>query len=278
MKTAKLGAETVKTENGGVVTLTFPRLADSRVVKHAVSTRVGGVSRGPYDSLNLSYRVGDEPLRVKENRMLLSYALDMDLSRLVQVNQVHGNKVLKVNLSNWPKVGELLGDGDGLITSEPGIPLAILVADCLPVFFYDPTHKAIGLAHAGWRGTVGHVAAKTLLAMSEAFGTRPGEVRAAMGPCVGPCCYEVGENVKTELGCVFPWGGEVLRKCGEMQWKLDLPEANARQLVEIGLKPENLIRPKLCTIENIGLFYSHRAETSAQRATGRVGAFLMLVK
>ncbi len=276
MKTVKLGAEAVKTEKGGIVTLSFPRLADPKAVKHAVSTRLGGVSPRPFRSLNLSYKVGDDPVNVEENRILLSYSLEMDFNRMAHINQVHGNKVLKVNLAHLPKSGEPLGDGDGLITSEPEIPLAIFVADCLPVFFYDPVHKAVGLAHAGWRGTANLVAACTLTAMVEAYGSRPAEVRVAFGPCIGPCCYEVGESVKNELEKVFPWSGEVLSKRGENKWMLDLVEVNARHLVDLGMKPENLIRPNLCTIENIELFYSHRAEASARQATGRIGAFIML--
>lgn len=154
----------------------------------------------------------------------------------------------------------------------------ILVADCLPVLFFDPKNQAIGLAHAGWRGTVNHVAAKTLLAMGEAFGTKPEEVRSALGPCIGPCCYEVGEDVKNEFGAVFPWAEEVLRRHSPNRWKLDLAEANARQLLEIGVKEENLIRSGLCTVKNIDLFYSHRVEAAPQGPTGRFGVIMMLPK
>ncbi|HEY5038406.1 MAG TPA: peptidoglycan editing factor PgeF, partial [bacterium] len=194
----------------------------------------------------------------------------------VWVNQVHGDKVLKLDDSNRPKDGGSLGDADGLITQEKGVPILIMVADCLPVLFYDPVHKAAGLAHAGWRGTVSHVAAKTLLAMAEAFDTKPEETRVVLGPCIGACCYEVGEDVHKEFTQVFPWGGEVLQISSTQHWKLDLAEANARQLLEVGVKDENLIRSGLCTIQNIEHFYSHRAEASVEKPTGRVGAVLML--
>ena len=278
LKTEKLGAEAVRVETGGVVTLTFPRLADPKVLKHAVSTRLGGVSKEPFRSLNVSLKVGDDSVRVFENRDLLSRMLGMDLGCLVYVNQIHGDKVLKLERNNLPAPHEALGEGDGLITRETGIPIAILVADCLPVLFYDPVHKAVGLAHAGWRGTLSHIAAKTLLAMEREYMTKPEEVRAVLGPCIGPCCYEINAEVKNEFVKMFSWGREVAQKSFGNRWKLDLPEANARQLLEIGMNPENLIRSELCTIQNIDLFYSHRAEATPIKSTGRIGSFMMLME
>lgn len=276
MKTNKLGAEALQREIGGIVTITFPRLADEKVLRHAVSTRLGGVSRGSYRSLNISHKVRDDSARVQENRILLSRALGMDLNRVAYADQVHGDRVLKLGAANHPSEGDSLGEGDGIITNEKGIPIMLLVADCLPIFFYDSTHQAVGLAHAGWRGTVSHIAAKTLLAMGETYGTRPEEVRAVLGPCIGVCCYEVGEDVLREFGEVFPWAQEVFKPSSANHWKLDLAESNARQLLEIGLKEENLIRSGLCTIRNNSLFYSHRAEAFDAHATGRFGAFMML--
>lgn len=276
MKTNKLGAEAIQREAGGITTVIFPRLADENVLRHAVSTRTGGVSRGSYQSLNISHKVQDDFSRVGENRTLLSKAFGMDLAKMVHVDQVHGDRVLKLDAANRPSQGGSLGEGDGIITAEKGIPIMLLVADCLPILFYDPTHQAVGLAHAGWRGTVSHVAAKTLLAMGEAYGTRPEEVRAVLGPCIGACCYEVGEDVLKEFLEIFPWAQEVLKPSSKGHWKLDLAESNARQLLEIGLKDDNLIRSGLCTIRHNGLFYSHRAEAHGSQATGRFGAFIML--
>jgi len=264
-------------DRGGVVTLVFPRLGDPGTIKQAVSTRLGGVSGGSHHSLNLSLKVGDGVVFVEENRDLLSRAAEMDLRKLAWADQVHGDHILKLDKSNVPPRGGSLGEGDGIITDVPGVPIGIMVADCLPVLFYDPAHKAIGLAHAGWRGTVNHVAAKTLLNMEAAYGTKPEEVRAVLGPAIGSCCYEVGEDVRNEFLRVFPWGGEVFHPVIGKRWKLDLQEANARQLLDIGMPEDNLIRSGLCTIEHLSLFYSHRAEAAPDRPTGRVGAFLMLV-
>jgi len=277
MKPLKRGAEALLDERGGTTVLTFPRLADPKVLRQAVSTRLGGVSRGPQGSLNISFKVGDETLRVEENRLLLSRAAGMQLNRAVGIDQVHGDRVLKLDATNLPAGGGSLGAADAIITNEKNIPLQILVADCLPVLFYDPVHKAVGLAHAGWRGTVGHVAAKALLAMGEAYGTKAEETRAVLGPCIGPCCYEVGKDVKVEFEQVFPWAGDVFHATRRGHWKLDLAEANARQLREMGMREENLIPSGLCTVEHLDLFYSHRAEASPQRPSGRMGVFLMLL-
>jgi polyphenol oxidase len=276
LKTSKLGAEALAVEKGGVTFVTFPRLGDPQVIVNAVSGRLGGVSRGKFDSLNMSFKVGDDAVRVEENRGLLSRVLDVDLRRAVWVDQVHGEKVLKLEASNCPKKGGSLGEGDAVISNLTNVPLAILVADCLPVLFYDMFNKAIGLAHAGWKGTVSHVAVKTLLAMGEAYGTKPQEVKAVLGPCLGPCCYEVGDDVQKEFAGVFPWAQEVLKPGAPKHWKLDLAQSNARQLLEVGMKETNLIQSRICTVKNIELFYSHRAEGAPEKPTGRVGAFLML--
>jgi polyphenol oxidase len=276
LKTSKLGAEALAVEKGGVAYVTFPRLGDPQVLLNAVSCRLGGVSEKQFDSLNVSFKVGDEPVRVEENRSLLSRATGMDLSRAVWVDQVHGEKVLKLETSNLPRKGGSLGEGDAIISNLTNVPLAILVADCLSVLIYDMMNKAIGLAHAGWKGTVSHVAVKTLLAMGEAYGTKPQETKAVLGPCLGPCCFEVGSDVHQEFIGVFPWAQEVLKPSAPGHWKLDLPEANARQLLEVGVKEQNLIKSGICTVKNIELFYSHRAEGAPEKPTGRVGAFLML--
>jgi hypothetical protein len=276
LSTAKLGAEALRQEEGGVTFLRFPRFADPKRVPHAVTTRVGGVSHGPHQGLNLSYKVGDEKVRVAENRLLLGRALGVDLSNLAFVDQVHGDVVAVLTAANRQRDGVSLGKADAIITQQRDIPLLIQVADCLPVLFYDPTHQAIGAAHAGWRGTVSHIAAKTLLSMGEHFGTKPEDVRALLGPAIGACCYEVGEDVRAEFTKVFPWGAEVFTPHHQGQWKLDLAQANARQLLEMGVKQENLVGSGLCTVGHSDLFYSHRAEAGPGKATGRFGVLLML--
>lgn len=274
----KISDEIIEQHHGGVLTLTFPRLGHSTFLKHAISTRIGGVSRGNHKSLNISYKVSDDRLKVEMNRRILSQALDIDLEKTVHLTQVHSDKVFHLTAENRPPAGEPMGEGDALITDLPNVPICILVADCLPILFYDQAHQAIGLAHAGWRGTVAGIAVKTLDAMREAFGTRPEEAKAVLGPAIGPCCYEVGSDVKREVERAFSDAGELLEQTGASHWKLNIPEANARRLMEAGMDPDRIIRSGLCTVEHLGWFYSHRAEAGPQTPTGRFGAFMMLVK
>jgi hypothetical protein len=271
-----LSDEILEDHRGGILTLSFPRLGHPTLVRHALSTRLGGVSRGFHQSLNISFKVSDDSLRVDQNRRLLSQSLEMDLNQAIGLIQIHSDKVLKLEKENLPLRGGPLGEADAIITNLPGVPIYILVADCLPILFYDQTHKAIGLAHAGWRGTVAQIGVKTLLAMSEAYGTTPSEVKVVLGPAIGPCCYEVGTDVKDKFA-VFNYAGEILEQSGKANWKLNVPEANARQLLEAGVLEDRLIRSNLCTVNHIDLFYSHRAEAGPGQSTGRFGAFMMLV-
>jgi len=276
MATAKLAGEAVREDRGGCSFLTFPRLGDPKVLTHFVSTRSGGVSLGKLEGLNVSFKVGDDPVRVRENRELLSRAVGMDITSALTLDQVHSDKVVVLRAGDVPKGGESLGEADAVITDHKGVTLQVLVADCLPVLFYDPVRRVAGLAHAGWRGTLSHIAAKALLAMQEAFGTQPADVKALLGPCIGPCCYEVGQDVKKEFEGVFPWASEVFERSLGGAWKLDLASANGRQLIEVGLREVNLIRSGLCTVDHLDLFYSHRAEATPQGPTGRLGIFMRL--
>jgi hypothetical protein len=268
-----------RVKRGGVVFHQLPGFVAPQAVLHAFSTRVGGVSRGMYGTLNLGFKTQDDPLRVRQNRDLFARAVGIRVDQIVHVEQVHGSAILEAMEGDRGKCvgpGEYLGQADAIVTRVSKLALMVQVADCLPVLFHDPVHRAIGVAHAGWRGTADLVAVKTLLRMEERYGTKPSEVRAAFGPCIGPCCYEVGREV-AEAFSEFPWAEEVLKTGFAGNRMLDLPEANARQLADIGVKRENIVRSGLCTIENIGDFYSHRAEATENRPTGRIAAIVMLV-
>jgi hypothetical protein len=256
--------------------LTFPGLGDASQLVHGISTRLGGVSLGKLRSLNLSFKVGDEALRVEENRLLFMNAMGISHVHAVGLNQVHGDSVRRVLKDERIPLDGILGEGDALITDAPGMPLMILVADCMPILIHDPVHRAIGLAHAGWRGTVNHVGAKTLLRMGEEFGTHADDVQVALGPAIGACCYEVGPEVSESFQSVFPWAAEVLSPAGKDKYKLNLEEANARQMVEIGVPEGQVLRAGFCTIRKSEWFYSHRAEATPEKPTGRFGALIML--
>lgn len=280
MKINKISPEILKYENQGLGYVSFTRLAKESILVHAVTTREGGVSNYPYKSLNLSFEVGDDAFRVAKNQNLVLNLFKIQPKYLIRVKQVHEAKVLKVNrafLDEQIRSYPALVEADVLVTAIPSIALMVLVADCLPVFAFDPVHRAIGLAHAGWRGTVQYASVKMIAAMSESFGTKEEDVRIGLGPCIGPCCYEVGTEVYQKFQEKFTWTSEVLKASGPLKWKLNLSEANAKQLMEFGVLERNIFRSNLCTIQNRDWFFSNRAEASETHQTGRMAAIMMLM-
>ena len=233
-------------------------------VNAAVSGRSGGVSRVPFDSLNLSRGAGDEEPAVLENRRRLGDAIGVAWPALSTVRQVHGTEVWRVT-----GPGAQDRDADALIAQGPGAALAILVADCAPVFLWDPAHRAIGLAHAGWRGTAGRIATRTVAAMAAAFGSHPPDLLAAVGPAIGPCCYEVDEPVLR--AAIWPQG--VIRPGRPDHAYLDVPGANARFLQEAGVPADRIEVAGVCTMCAQDRLFSHRGSGGR---TGRMAAVLAL--
>ena len=179
-------------QHNGLAYYTFPALDAFPELVHAVTTRHGGVSSGQWTSLNLTKGTGDDPAAVEENLRRTCAALGLRREHLVSPNQRHTANVRRVGAADR---GRIWPGYDTLITDEPGVPLLLRYADCTPVLIYDPAHHALALIHSGWRGTVqgaGRVAVEALVAE---YGSRPAEMIAAIGPSIGPCCYEVGEDV-----------------------------------------------------------------------------------
>jgi uncharacterized protein, YfiH family len=238
---------------------------------HGFSGRAGGVSRGPYASLNLGLHVGDDPACVLENRRRLCRAAGIDPGSLVVGQQVHGAQVAVVTPRDRGRGAFSPDDAipgvDALITDAPGVVLMALYADCVPVFIYDPKRRAVGLAHAGWKGTAAGIAGRTLAAMADAFGTRPEDCWAAIGPSIGPCCYEVGEDVAARFSALDP---ALVREQGESR-RLDLWAANEQQLVAAGVPPAQVTSARLCTRCLQETFFSHRAQGGR---AGRMAAFI----
>ena len=250
-------------QSDSITYLQFEGLAEIPGLVCAVSTRHGGVSQGPWRSLNLSFRVGDDPQAVLRNRQLLCKALGISLESLTLGQQVHGTGVAIVQDSergrgaiSWESA---LPATDGLITNKVGPLLTVLVADCAPVVFYDPVHQVVGLAHLGWRGAIGGIAEKMVGLMSRAFGTNPADLVTSIGPCIGPCCYEVGEAVLGPLRQSSPYWGEFVIPRGSSA-HFDLLGFIARQLLDAGVPPMQIERAELCTTCHTSLLYSHRAE------------------
>lgn len=236
-------------------------------VTHAVSTRHGGTSPAPFASLNTSAHVGDDPGNVRKNLDRLHDALELERAATVDARQGQADRVARVDPSQR---GTRINGVDGLITDDPALPLMLRFADCVPILFYDPAHRAIGIAHAGWRGTVGHVVTNTVRAMQDAFGTRPGDLRACIGPSIGPCCYEIGADVQERVRAAFPDTHDLLlRANGKVHF--DLWEANAVQLRALGVTRIEIAG--VCTADHTDDFYSWRRE---QAQTGRFAALIAL--
>jgi len=255
----------------------YPLLDTVSGLVHAVTTRFGGTSQAPFASLNLGLHVGDDPQRVLANRALVLKALGFGPGQLVLAAQVHGSQVAQVGAAD---AGRGSSDGatalpgaDALITATPGLLLGVLVADCAPILLADPVSGAIGVAHAGWRGTAGDVAGNTVRAMVAAFGTRPDDLRALIGPSIGPADFEVGPEVAAAFraALVGPDAAGIVRPGQGDRATVDLPEANRLLLLRAGLDPRRIQVDKASTAAQVDRFFSHRAEAGR---TGRFGGFI----
>jgi YfiH family protein len=235
---------------------------------HAIFTRRGGVSRGPYATLNLSPSVGDDPAAVAQNFQKACEVLDISPDQTVSCHLTHSADIFTVNRTSRRRV---MGYGDGMITSEPGIFLAMRFGDCTPLIFFDPRRPAIGVTHAGWRGTMKNAAGATVKAMVSQLGCRTEDVMAVIGPAIGPCCYEVGPDVMAAAEQAFSQPDNLfIRRNGRSdRAQFDMWEANQHQLADSGVR--QIIQSNLCTACRTDLFFSHRAER------GRTGRFGVIV-
>ncbi|MCI8506823.1 MAG: peptidoglycan editing factor PgeF [Lachnospiraceae bacterium] len=265
-------------ERGGVPFLSFPLLEQyESLVSHGFSTRLGGVSEGCLSSMNLGFSRGDERARVLENYRRMGRALSLPLERMVLSSQTHTTNVRVVTeedggsgISN-PLCYE---DVDGLITNVRNLPLVTVYADCVPLYFVDPVHKAIGLSHSGWRGTVNRMGEVTLKAMEKAYGTRAWEVLACIGPSICRDCYEVSLDVAEAFRAAFGSVAEMLLdEKPDGKFQLDLWEANRQILLGAGVREEHLSVTDICTCCNPELLFSHRASKGRR---GNLAAFLCL--
>lgn len=244
-----------------------------RGIVHGFAGRTGGVSPPPFDSLNVGLHVGDDPARVRENRRRLCQALGVSPGALVVGQQVHGASVARVSAAHrgrgaWDAADALPGV-DALITAEPGPVLMGLFADCVPVLLLDPRTPAVGLVHAGWRGTAGQAVVRAVAAMAEAFGTDPASCQALIGPSIGPCCYTVGEDVAARFSGDM---GDVVHARGH-QLYLDLWAANRRLLEAAGVPANRIVIAQICTRCRMDLCFSYRG---AGGRTGRMAAIIGL--
>lgn len=262
-------------QSGELEYLVFPKLEETGVVQHLFTTRTGGVSSGIYATMNLSFSRGDDPLNVMENYRRIGEVLGTDPEHMVASRQTHTTNIHTVTEKDYGNgIGRASSyeDIDGLVTDVPGIALVTYYADCVPLYFVDPVHRAIGLAHSGWRGTVAGMGACMVQFMQEHFHSRPEDLVTAIGPSICADCYEIGEEVAEQVRGHFP--EEVLQK-GKApgKYQLDLWQANRSILLNAGVLPEHIAVTDVCTCHNPEYLFSHRA-SHGQR--GNLAAFLML--
>lgn len=257
--------------------LYFKRLAAHPGVKHGCSTRVGGVSKGCFSSMNLGFGRGDADENVLENYDRICDAMGFAKEQVVLSAQVHETVVrraIKADCGKGIIKPRDYTSVDAQITNEPGVALTVFMADCVPVFFYDPVAKAIGTAHAGWRGTIGRIAEKTVQAMEKEFGSKPENIESYIGVSICKDCYTVGGEVAEIFMKEYPEAtsqSSEQKKDGTCQ--LDLWQVNRIILEQAGVKPENIVIGGVCTKCHSDVLYSHRVQGNDR---GSLVGFLML--
>lgn len=239
-------------------------------VTHGIFTRQGGVSAAPFASLNMGGNIGDDPKAVRCNHERMYAALGVEDSRACTVWQVHSADVL---IADAPVRGRRwLALADGMVTDRVGVPLSMRFADCVPILFHDPIRGVIGIAHAGWRGTIQGVGANVIRLMTQAYGCRPTDIQAGIGPSIGVDHYQVGEEVVDAVSTYFDTtDGLIRRDPADGTAYLDLWAANRLALQRTGV--EQIEVAGLCTAKNTDEWFSHRAEKGR---TGRFGAVISL--
>jgi YfiH family protein len=253
-------------EANGVVWYQFEELQDQQV-PHAFLTRLGGASAPPFDTLNLGHTVGDDLAAVEENHDRAFAALGISREQIVSPYQVHGTHVRLVSQAHTRTTQPAT---DGLLTTTSGVALLLRFADCVPILLFDPVHHAVAVIHSGWKSTAGNIAAAAVEAFVRHVGSRPGDLWAGIGPAIGPCCYEVGQEMWQAISRIKPEGIEPLEQRGDKLF-LDLPNLVQAQLRTAGVK--QIVPSGICTACHTKEWFSHRAENGR---TGRFGALAML--
>jgi YfiH family protein len=244
---------------GGVTFYRFEGIAGEAELDHALFTRRGGVSQPPFATLNLGHTVGDDLDAVTVNHRRALGALGWQRDDVATCYQVHGARVGVVGLKDR---GQVRPETDALVTDTPGLGLMLRFADCVPVLFFDPRRRVVGLAHAGWRGIAAGVIPATVTTMATAFGCRPADLWAGIGPSIGPCCYEVGQEVVEQISVAVN-GSEPFRWVNGRA-HFDMWAAVRSQLAQAGVG--QIEAAQLCTACRTDEWFSHRAERSR---TGR---------
>lgn len=265
----KIQKEFEQREKNGVPYLVIPAFERTGVVEHGFSTRLGGVSEGCFASMNLGVTRGDDPAKVEENYRIFCAAIGVDPKRVVLSQQTHTDNIRVVTEADCGKGlyrERDYTDVDGLITNEPNIPLVTFFADCVPLVFLDPVKRVLASVHSGWRGTVRKIGTKAIRMMVEQYGCQVEDILAAIGPCIGPCHYEVDEPCAQEFQKAYPEDLDFILEELDTPGKylLDLPMANVIQFLDCGILEEHITMSNRCTYCEPELFFSHRQTGDAR--------------
>jgi len=248
--------------------LNFSNLLEHEGIIHYSTTRIGGLSKDHLESLNLGYTVKDKTTNVTQNLQLLAASLQIEKSQFVFPKQTHSAHIGIVRSNK-----DIFPDTDALITNAQGICISVRTADCVPVLLFDPKKKVIAAIHSGWKGTVQKISKKTIEIMQKEFGTKPSDIIAGIGPCIGPTIYEVGMEVKELFDEKFPRNNFFSSVKNSEKYILDLWKANTRVLIESGINENKIELAEMCTYSNQELFFSARRD---KNKTGRLASGIML--
>lgn len=261
-------------KRGTVQFLAPPMPGGDQLSVQGFTTRHGGLSRAPYNSFNLGFNTQDQHCNVEGNRSLLARSMGSRLERLVTVTQVHGSDLLVLDAPNPDFSHFQRLECDGIVTNQPQVLIGICVADCYPILILDPEKRAVAALHAGWKGTAAGICRKGVSAMVEFFGSRPSALHAAIGPGIGPCCYEVDEPVRSAfMAQGNGWEPFAQPGADPGRWRLDLATANRLQLMQAGIPAAQISTAGQCVSCLANLFFSHRRDHGE---TGRQMGFIML--
>lgn len=250
-----------KNINNGVVYYTFNIFSETNFLPHCFSTKIGGVSTGSSATMNLAFKRDSQRDNVYKNFNILCDAVGFKYNDIVLIQQEHTANVEVVTEENRGNIllkPNDLGVIDGVVTNKSGVTLATLHADCVPIYFYDPIKKVIGLCHAGWKGTVDGIAEVTLTKMVKTYGCNVEDILVGIGPSIGVCCFEVDKPVKDEFETKLPFCSKYIKNSKNNKYNIDMWQINKEILMENGVLDNNIEIGNICTKCNCDIFHSHR--------------------
>lgn len=254
--------------NSNIKIVQFENLLQCTDVRHAFTTKIGGVSEGVFATMNFGFNRGDSKVNVLKNYELLAEHLGLSVNDFILTDQIHEDTILRVSKNdrgNGIFFAQKFSGVDGFVTNEKDVVLTAFFADCVPLYFYDPVHQAIGISHAGWRGTVSKIGIRTVEKMKTEFGTEAKDLLVGIGPSIGACCYEVSEDVKKQFDLSF--NDDIIASVvypRNDKYLIDLWRANEMSLITCGVRKEHIEISKMCTQCNSSTFYSHRVMGNAR--------------